>query len=150
MYCKIKRLRRGGERIHDREIQADLGVVGHMTICRVDTTTVAKVHAAGDDARKTPMFPELWRAKITAMNADRMLFQGYERVGNQATNATENCGRRSHLRHGLIESLLAATEAAAEMEMADLFCVSDNVALHAAAPRIAGVPKSRQSIALRA
>jgi len=84
MYCKIKRLRRGGERIHDREIQADLGIVGHMTICRVETTTVAKVHAAGDDARKTPMFPELWRAKITAMNADRMLFQGYERVGNQA------------------------------------------------------------------
>lgn len=30
------------------------------------------------------MFPELWRAKIIAMNADRMLFQGYERVGNQS------------------------------------------------------------------
>jgi hypothetical protein len=29
------------------------------------------------------MFPELWRAKVVAMQADRMLFQGYERRGNQ-------------------------------------------------------------------
>lgn len=41
-------------------------------------------HAAGDDARKTPMFPELWRARAVAMNADTMLFQGFERVGNQS------------------------------------------------------------------
>lgn len=28
--------------------------------------------------------PELWRAKAVAMNADKMLFQGLERVGNQS------------------------------------------------------------------
>lgn len=84
MYCKVKRLRRGGERIADREIHADPGVVGHMTICQVETFIVAKLHGAGDDARKTPMFPELFRAKVVAMNGDRMLFQGFERIGNQA------------------------------------------------------------------
>jgi hypothetical protein len=30
------------------------------------------------------LFPELWRAKIGAMQADRMLLQEYERMGNQA------------------------------------------------------------------
>ena len=84
MYSKVKRLRRGGERISDRDISADPGQVGHMTICQVGTVIVAKLHAAGDDARKTAMFPELWRAKVVAMHADRMLFQGFERQGNQA------------------------------------------------------------------
>ncbi len=84
MYSKIKRLRRGGERFTDREIAADPGVVGHMTICIVGTVAVAKVHAAGDDARKTAMFPELWRARVVGMNGNRMLFQGFERRGNQA------------------------------------------------------------------
>lgn len=38
---------------------------------------VTQAHApvvAGDDARRTAMFPELWRAKVVAMHADRMLF----------------------------------------------------------------------------
>lgn len=42
------------------------------------------MHGAREDARKAPMFPELWRAKVVAMNGDRMLLQGYERVGNEA------------------------------------------------------------------
>ena len=84
MYCKVKRLRRGGERITDREIHADPGVVGHMTVCQVETFIVAKLHGAGDDARKTPLFPELFRARVVSMNADKMLFQGFERIGNQA------------------------------------------------------------------
>lgn len=83
MYCKVKRLRRGGERISDREIYADPGVVGHMTICQVETTIVAKLHAADDDSRRAPMFPELFKARVVGMNGDRMLFQGYERIGNQ-------------------------------------------------------------------
>ena len=83
MYSKVKRLRRGGERVSDHEIAADPGTVGHMTICQVGDVIVAKLHAAGDDARKTAMFPELWRARIVAMQANRMLFQGYERRGNQ-------------------------------------------------------------------
>lgn len=77
MYSIIKRLRRCGERISDRDISSDPGAVGHVTICVVSTVVVAKLHAAGDDGRKTAMFPELWRAKIVAMNNDRMLLQGY-------------------------------------------------------------------------
>lgn len=83
MYCKVKRLRRHGERISDREISADPGIVGHMTICQVETTIMAKVHGARDDARRVALFPELHRAKVVGMNGDRMLFQGWERVGNQ-------------------------------------------------------------------
>ncbi len=84
MYSKIKRLRRGGERISDRDIAADPGKVGHMTLCQVGTVIVAKLHGAGDDARQTPIIPELWRAKAVGMNADKMLFQGFERIGDQA------------------------------------------------------------------
>ena len=70
--------------LSDRDISVDPGHVGNMTICQVGTVIVAKLHAAGDDACKTAMFPELWRAKGVAMNANRMLFQNYERQGNQA------------------------------------------------------------------
>ena len=48
---------------------------------------VAKVHAAGDDARKTAMFPELWRAKVVAMHGARMLISGLERQGDQSDPA---------------------------------------------------------------
>lgn len=83
MYSKIKRLRRGGERISDRDIAADPGTVGHMTVCQVETTIVAKVHAAGDDSRMSPIIPELFRARIVGMRGDKMLLQGFERIGDR-------------------------------------------------------------------
>lgn len=71
MYSKVKRLRRGGERISDRDIAADPGIVGHMTVCQVEHTIVAKVHAAGDDSRMSPVIPELFAPALSACAATR-------------------------------------------------------------------------------
>lgn len=83
MYSRIKLLRRNGERKHDREIAADVGLVGHVTICTVVNYQVAKIHAAGDDGARAPIVPELFRVRCVTMHGARMLFQGYERLGNQ-------------------------------------------------------------------
>ena len=83
MYSKIKRLRRGGERISDREIGADSGIVGHITIVLVENVPVMKLHGAGDDAVQKPLLPLMWRAKVVMIRGDKMLFQGFERIGNQ-------------------------------------------------------------------
>ena len=83
MYVKVKRLRRHGDRLADHEISADQGIVGHMTIWQVEAVTVAKLYAAGDESRKAPVIPELWRARIVAMGADKMLFDGFERIGDK-------------------------------------------------------------------
>ena len=83
MYVKVKRLRRRGERLADHEISADEGTVGHMTVWQVDAVIVAKLYAAGDEPRRAPMIPELWRARVVAMNADKMLFEGFERIGDK-------------------------------------------------------------------
>ncbi len=83
MYSKVKRLRRRGERISDREIGADPGIVGHVTIVLVENVPVMKLHGAGDDAVQKPIIPLMWRAKVVMIRGDKMLFQGFERVGDQ-------------------------------------------------------------------
>lgn len=83
MYSKVKRLRRGGDRKRDHEIAADEGVVGHLTIVLIENVPVMKLHAAGDDSVQKPILPLMWRAKVAMVRGDKMLFQGYERVGNQ-------------------------------------------------------------------
>lgn len=83
MYVKVKRLRRHGERLSDHDISADQGTVGHMTVWQVEATIVAKLRATGDDSRTTAVIPELWRARVVAMNADKMLFEGFERIGDK-------------------------------------------------------------------
>ncbi|MCC6071473.1 hypothetical protein ACFSQU_18190 [Massilia sp. GCM10020059] len=83
MYSTVKRLRRRGERIGDREIGADSGIVGHLTIVLIENVPVMKLHGAGDDAVQKPLLPLMWRAKVVMIRGDKMLFQGFERVGNQ-------------------------------------------------------------------
>lgn len=82
MYSKVKRLRRRGERRSDHEIAADEGVVGHLTIVLIENVPVMKLHAAGDDAVQRPILPLVWRAKVVMIRGDKMLFQGFERIGN--------------------------------------------------------------------
>lgn len=83
MYSKVKRLRRHGERKSDHEIAADDGIVGHLTIVLIENVPVMKLHGAGDDAVQRPILPLMWRAKVVMIRGDKMLFQGFERVGNQ-------------------------------------------------------------------
>jgi hypothetical protein len=84
MYSKIKRLRVRGARRSDREITSDPGVVGHLTMAIVGTARQLKVHGAGDDSQRFPVIPVLFDPVILAMGANRMLFAGTERQGDQA------------------------------------------------------------------
>lgn len=83
MYSKVKRLRRKGERKSDHEIGADNGIVGHLTIVLIEKTPVMKLHSAGDDSVQKPILPLMWRAKVVMVRGDKMLYQGFERIGNQ-------------------------------------------------------------------
>lgn len=84
MYSIVKRLRTRGERRSDREIAADEGVVGHLTVCKVDKLTVMSIYAPLDDSQRKPIVPNLYGAKVVFMHGDGMLVQGWERVGNRA------------------------------------------------------------------
>lgn len=84
MYSLVKRLRVRGERRSDREIAADDGIVGRISMYKVEKLTVISVHAPLDDAQRKPIIPELYSAKVVSMHGDRMLVQGWERVGNPA------------------------------------------------------------------
>ena len=87
MYSKVKILRRNGERIADREIAADQGTVGHVTLALIENITVMTVHAPMDGGKGTPIIPRLWRTRLVTMNGDRMLMQGFERMGEQSDPA---------------------------------------------------------------
>jgi len=82
MYSKIKRLRIGGARRSDREIQSDPGVVGHITVALVGGTREMSLYGAGDDARRVPLIPLLLNPTIVAMGNARMLVTGLERKGD--------------------------------------------------------------------
>lgn len=83
MYSKIKRLRARGERKSDREISADPGIIGSMTVVLLANVAVASVYSAVSGGRQDPLIPMLFRAKLVTMHNDRMLLQGYERTGGQ-------------------------------------------------------------------
>jgi hypothetical protein len=83
MYSHIKRLRIRGERKSDREISADPGIIGSMTVVLLANVAVASVYSAVSGGRQDPLIPMLFRAKLVTMHNDRMLLQGYERTGGQ-------------------------------------------------------------------
>ena len=83
MFVKVKRLRRRGDRLSDHDISADQGTVGHMIVWQLEAVIVAKLYAVGDESRKVPVIPELWRVRVVAMGADKMLFEGFERIGDK-------------------------------------------------------------------
>jgi hypothetical protein len=88
MYSKIKRLRNLGERLDDRDISADLGTVGYMTVILLEGVPVASVFGEQGAAGRDPLIPMLFRARLVTMHNDRMLLQGYERTGDQEDPAS--------------------------------------------------------------
>lgn len=88
MYSKIKRLRVRGARLGDREIQADYGTVGHLTMSMVGGARELKLHALGDDAQANAVIPVLMDATLVSMHGARMLFTGYERQGADPKGVT--------------------------------------------------------------
>lgn len=83
MYSKIKRLRSCGQRLEDRDISADQGTVGYMTVFLLADVPVASVYDVHSSGRQDPLLPMLFRARLVSMHNDRMLLQGYERTGDQ-------------------------------------------------------------------
>src|SRR4051812_34273826 len=78
MYSKVKILRHRGVRRSDREISADPGNVGHLTMVGVAGVYELKLHGPDDDSQRKPIAPVLFYAKMTTMHGARMLFQGCE------------------------------------------------------------------------
>lgn len=83
MCSMIRRLRVRGARRCYRDISADRGIVGHVTMAIVGIARQLKVHGAWDDSRRAPASPILFDPTIMAMGANRMLFSGLERQGDQ-------------------------------------------------------------------
>lgn len=83
MYSKIKLLRRNGEGTPDREISSDPGLMGRLSMCVIANYTVLKVFAPGGTGARAPIVHELFRAHSTIIEGGRMLFRGFERIGDQ-------------------------------------------------------------------
>lgn len=57
MYSHIKRLRVGGTRKADRDIGADPGVVGHVSVFRQGREVVAAAYATGGTGQPDEILP---------------------------------------------------------------------------------------------
>lgn len=75
MKALVKILRRNGERKSERDIGADQGVLGVMTMVRIGERTELKL-AAPNDSQMKPIIPELYHARLVTLHGNRMLFQG--------------------------------------------------------------------------
>jgi hypothetical protein len=78
MHCKVKILRRAGQRRHDHDISADPGIDGDLTLARVGATLQLKL-AARDDSQQKPLIPILYDTHLVTMHGNKMLFYGVER-----------------------------------------------------------------------
>ncbi|PIL46097.1 hypothetical protein CR105_03120 [Massilia eurypsychrophila] len=90
MYSHIKRLRVRGERRPDREISADPGAVGNLTVFRQGAEIVAAFHAGGGTGQPGELLPALFRARLVTMHGQGMLFQGWERPLGHDQKDTES------------------------------------------------------------
>lgn len=79
MYSHIKRLRTRGERKADRDISADPGTIGNVSVFRQGNEIVAAAYAGGGMGKPGEVLPTLYRARLVTMQGQAMLFQGWER-----------------------------------------------------------------------
>lgn len=79
MYCTVKRLRHGGKRLPDHVIYAQNGATGHLSLNLVMGIPHLRLHGPGDQS-ETPIVPDLERAELIAMHANKMLFRGIEKI----------------------------------------------------------------------
>lgn len=83
MLVKVKILRRHGVRRSDREIGADAGTDGNLTLYQSSGSCELKLFA-DDGSRQEPIIPMLFDARLVTMHNNKMLFQGLERQGEIA------------------------------------------------------------------
>lgn len=75
MKAHVKVLRQNGRRKAERDISADPGTVGALTLARVAGAMELKLYDPNDSQMK-PLIPVLWDAKATGMRGNRMLWRG--------------------------------------------------------------------------
>lgn len=91
MYSAIKRLRVHGERKADRDISADPGAIGNLSVFRQGNEIVAAVYAGGGMGQPGEVLPTLYRARLVTMHGQSMLFQGWERpLGYNQADSDKN------------------------------------------------------------
>jgi hypothetical protein len=78
MYSIVKRHRVRGVRKSEREIVADWGVQGELTLASCGPSYELKL-SADDGSRQEPIIPILFDARLTSMHGAKMLFRGCER-----------------------------------------------------------------------
>ena len=88
MYSIIKRLRERGRRKHSRDIQADSGAAGILTLANVGGIYELQLTDRNDSTMQ-PMIPKLYEAQLTTLGSSRMLFKGLERGSDGAEWAQE-------------------------------------------------------------
>ena len=80
MLVKVKILRQCGARRSDREIGADAGVDGRISLYQSGGQCELKLFA-DDGSRQEPIVPILFDAKVVTIHGDKMLYRGIERAG---------------------------------------------------------------------
>ena len=83
MHCTVKRLRKGGARLSDREIAAAPSTDGMVTFVSCAGVYQLKLHAP-DDSQQKPLLPVLYHARLTTMHTGKMLFHGIEQSNGGA------------------------------------------------------------------
>jgi hypothetical protein len=82
MHSKVKILRRHGARLNERDISAQEGHDGELTLYRSGGSIELKL-SAPNDQRKEAIIPVLYDAKLVTMHGNGMLFRGMERTGDE-------------------------------------------------------------------
>lgn len=88
MYSIVKRLRERGKRKYDRDIQADPGRAGTLTLALCGAGAELKL-SNDDGSRQESIIPVLTDAKLVTMHGDKMLFRGTERGADGAEYVQE-------------------------------------------------------------
>lgn len=88
MYSTVKMLRERGKRKHDRDIQADAGTTGILSLVCVGGIYELKLSDRNDSTMQ-PILPVLCDVKLTTLGSSRMLFKGLERGADGAEWAQE-------------------------------------------------------------
>jgi hypothetical protein len=88
MYSIVKTLRCAEKRKHEREIQADIGAIGVLTLANVGGSYTLQLTDKNDSAMAA-IIPVLHDARLTTLGSSRMLFKGLERGPDGAEWAQE-------------------------------------------------------------
>lgn len=83
MKVTVTRLRERGKRRHDHDIGADPGTTGDLSLATVGTTKELKLSDINDQQMK-PVIPILYAAQVISVQANSMIFRGFEQGADGA------------------------------------------------------------------